>query len=515
MLSNKPLTGGMEDVMGNKRVLAWIGIGGFVILLVLLFIGMIVGGALMEVVGYFYMLVAVVFLVWTLRKKTSRLQDEADEAKKKYEDQLREKAELEAEESGELKVFQTGFGREKIKFSVDNKNLLMEVRQNELKEGRTGEDSVRHAMQNPIGTSCLKDIVKPNEKIVLVTSDVTRPMPSNVVVPVVLEELYAAGVKKEDITIVFGIGSHRKQTENEMKYLVGEDVYRQVRCVDSDPDDCINMGTTKMGTPIDIARVVAEADKRICLANIEYHYFAGYSGGGKSIMPGVSSRAAIQANHSSMIKENACAGVIQNNPVRDDIEEAIQSCPIDFIINVILNEKKQIVKTVAGHYIEAHRAGCSFLDSMYKITIPAKADIVITTPGGYPKDINLYQAQKALDNAKNAVKDGGIIILSAACTEGMGEGVFERWYSEAKSPQDLIDRVQKNFELGGHKAAAIALVMKKAKIFLVSDFSEDETKKMFMYKYNTIEEALLAAYAELGETAGVLVMPYGSSTLPM
>jgi nickel-dependent lactate racemase len=275
------------------------------------------------------------------------------------------------------------------------------------------------------------------------------------------------------------------------------------------------MGVTSAGTPVDIFRVVAEADRRICVGNIEYHYFAGYSGGAKAIMPGVSTPSAIQANHGKMILDDAKAGKLEGNPVRDDLEEAIKYCPIDFIVNVILDEKKEIVYCVAGDFIKAHREGCKFLDKIYKKQLERKADIIIVSQGGAPKDLNLYQTQKALDNAKHAIKDGGIIILVGSCREGLGNKIFEQWMIEANSPDDLIDRIRKNFKLGGHKAAAIALVLKKAKIFMVSEMDSDIVKSIFMEPYDTVQLAYEAAIKELGDDVGVLIMPYGGSTLPV
>lgn len=411
--------------------------------------------------------------------------------------------------------FKYGFGKSYKEFDIDEANVLAELRQNEVKSGLTGENEVRRALAEPIGLPRLSNIIKPGEKTVIITSDVTRPMPSKTVLQPVLDELLSAGLKYEDITIVFALGNHRKQTPEEMKYLVGETVYEKVRCIDSDPADCIKLGTTRMGTPVEIFSEVAKADRRICLGNIEYHYFAGYSGGAKAIMPGVSTRAAIQANHSAMVRDEARAGAIDDNPVRQDIEEVVRFAPIDFIVNVVLDEKKNIIKAVAGHHVEAHREGCRFLDGLYKLRIPYKADIVVTTPGGYPKDINLYQAQKALDNAKHAVRDGGVIILLAACTERYGEEIFERWIRESSSPDDLINGIKRNFELGGHKAAAIALVEKKADIFMVSEMGDELVEKLYMKPFSDMNDALKAAFDRSGKDAKVLLMPYGGSTLPV
>ena len=385
---------------------------------------------------------------------------------------------------------------------------------NDVERGLTGEAEVRRALASPIGSPHLKEIVRPGERIAIVTSDITRPMPTYKVMPALLDELYEAGIRAEDITLVFALGSHRPHTEEEMKRLAGERAFREIRCVDSDADDCVHMGVTAAGTPVDITRTVAEADRRICLGNIEYHYFAGYSGGAKAIMPGVSTREAIQANHSMMVREEACAGNLDTNPLRRDIEEAAEICGVDFILNVVLDEHKEIIRAVAGEVTAAHRAGCAFLDTLYQKKIEKRADIVIVSQGGAPKDLNLYQTQTALDNAKHAVRDGGIVILVGSCKEGLGERVFEEWLTAAQKPRDLIDRIQREFRLGGHKAAAIAMVLEHADIYLVSDLEPAFVETLFMTPFDAVQTAYDAAVSKLGTNASVLVMPYGGSTLP-
>ncbi len=407
-----------------------------------------------------------------------------------------------------------GFGAGVQKLTVPDRNLLDVLTQNDVSVGLTGEAEVRRALASPIGTPRLRDIVKKGETVAIVTSDVTRPMPSAVVLPAVLEELDAAGVDRRDITVVFGLGSHRHQTEAEMRRLVGDAVFDSVRCVDSDVDDCVHMGDTSFGTPVDIFRPVAEAKRRILLGNIEYHYFAGYSGGAKALMPGVSTRAAIQANHSRMVEETSRAGNLDTNALRADIEEAGRICGADFILNVVLSEHKEIIRAVAGDMVAAHRAGCAFLDTLYLKRIPARADIVVTSQGGAPKDLNLYQTQKALDNAKHAVKKGGTIIVVGSCREGIGERVFEEWIAAAPNAHSMIDRVKRDFELGGHKAAAIAMVLENADIVLVSEMPEETVRAAFLTPARSAQEALDAALQKYGEDATVIVMPHGGSTLP-
>lgn len=410
--------------------------------------------------------------------------------------------------------YEVASGYEKQGFEIPENVEVNVLLPNPLEVQADEAQLVKEALKAPIGSAPLREIVKPGEKIAIITSDITRPMPTAKVMPALLDELYAAGVEREDITLVFALGSHRKHTDEEKAKLAGESAWKEIRCVDSDPEDFVHMGDTAAGTPVDITRVVAEADKRICLGNIEYHYFAGYSGGRKAIMPGVSTRAAIQANHRMMVQPEASVGRLENNPLRMDIEEAGGICGVDFIVNVVLDEHKRIVKAVAGDSIQAHRAGCAFLDELYCKEIPHTYDIVITSQGGAPKDLNLYQVQKALDNAKHAVKPGGVIILVGSCKEGMGEKVFEEWMREAPTAQSLIERIGKEFRLGGHKAAAIAMVLEKADIYLVSDFEDDFVRSIFMDPQSTVQDALDQAFEKLGAHASVLVMPYGGSTLP-
>lgn len=409
---------------------------------------------------------------------------------------------------------QFGFGTGVQEAEVPDGNLLGVLHANEVPLELTGEAEVRRALEAPIESPRLRDLVHPGEKIAIVTSDITRPMPTYKVMPALLDELYAAGVRREDVTLVFALGSHRHHTPEEQKKLAGERAWNEIRCVDSDPTDCVHLGFTEAGTPVDITRVVAEADRRICLGNIEYHYFAGYSGGAKALMPGVSTRDAIQANHSMMVKPEACAGALDTNPLRMDIEEAGRICGIDFIVNVVLSEHKEIIRAVAGHPVAAHREGCKFLDRIYLKELPRAADIVLVSQGGAPKDLNLYQTQKALDNARHAVKQGGVIVLIGSCKEGLGEKVFEQWMTQSESPDAMIERIGRDFQLGGHKAAAIAMTLKKADIYLVSDLADDFVRSIFLTPQPNVQTALDRALEKLGPDATVLAMPYGGSTLP-
>jgi nickel-dependent lactate racemase len=216
-----------------------------------------------------------------------------------------------------------------------------------------------------------------------------------------------------------------------------------------------------------------------------------------------------------MVLPEACAGRIAGNPVREDIEEAAAMVGVDFILNVVLTPKKEIIRAVTGEVTAAHRAGCAFLDTLYRREIDRRADIVIVSQGGAPKDLNLYQTQKALDNASHAVKKGGVVILVGSCKEGLGEKTFEEWMTTAPSSHALIERIRRDFQLGGHKAAAIAMVLENADIYLVSDLAPDFVRSIFLIPFATVAEAYRAAQAKCGADATVLAMPFGGSTLPV
>lgn len=407
-----------------------------------------------------------------------------------------------------------GIGTRTETVEVPDQNLLEVLAPNEVEVQRRGVEAVEYALENPIAAPKLRDLLHPGQKVAIITSDITRPMPTATVMPSLLDEIYRTGVRPHDVTLVFALGSHRPHTEEEKRKLAGERAYQEINIEDSNPADCIHMGVTKAGTPVDITRTVAEADVRICLGNIEYHYFAGYSGGAKAIMPGVSTREAIQCNHRFMVDDRACAGNIQDNPIRSDIEEAAAICGIDYILNVVLDEHKKIIYAVAGDVTKAHRAGAAFLDTLFLKKLRQRADIVLVSQGGAPKDLNLYQTQKALDNSKHAVREGGTIILIGSCKEGLGEKTFEEWMTKSASPEAMIERIGRDFQLGGHKAAAIAMVLQKADIILVSDLPDDFVRSIFLKPAHSAQEAFDEALKKYGPEATVIAMPYGGSTLP-
>ena len=407
-----------------------------------------------------------------------------------------------------------GFRDTTLPIEVPEKNLQAVLQPSAIRSDLAEAEIVRHALAAPIGTPRLSEMVRPGQKIVIVTSDITRPMPTARVMPQILEELDRAGVRDEDVTLVFATGVHRKPPAEECRKLAGDLAYSRIKCIGSDNEDVAYLGRTSRGTEVEIMRQVVEADFRICLGNIEFHYFAGFSGGAKAMVPGCASRRTIKANHSLMMDPRSFAGNIVDNPVRLDLEEAVSFRPAQFILNVVLDAHKQIKYAVAGDMIKAHRAGCEFLRNAYLCPIEREAEIVVASMGGSPKDLDLYQSQKAIDNAFHAVRKGGVIILAASCREGFGEKTFEAWFREAKTSDDLIRRIKEDFQLGGHKAAAIAKTLAKARIWLRSDLPDAVVSGAFLRPVADVQSALDEALREFGPEAKVIVMPYAGSTLP-
>jgi nickel-dependent lactate racemase len=411
-----------------------------------------------------------------------------------------------------IKQIQMAFGRTAIELEIPERNIFSVILPSEPENKEEADSLIKKALENPIKSRRISEIVNPDSRIAIIVSDVTRPTPTAKILPPLLEELYLGGAKDENICIVFALGLHRQQTEEESKKLVGEEIYKKILCIQHDIHRCKRIGVTSRGTPIEIFEGVMDADIIIGTGSVEFHYYAGYSGGAKSVLPGISSQESVLANHKMMIDDKAVSGRV-DGAVRQDMEEAAKIFGLDFILNVVLDSKKEIVSAVAGDFIEAHRKGTEVVDSMYKVPVEP-ADAVIVSCGGFPKDVNLFQANKALDNATQSVKEGGSIILVAECAEGIGNQVYECWNRECRSPDDAIERFKNCFEFGGHKSAIVAKIAKKFKLYLISKLSEEQTRSAFFTPMPGLKEALSEVLSK-NPDAKIHLMPHGGQTLPV
>ncbi len=383
------------------------------------------------------------------------------------------------------------YGKEGIELKIPDKNIkdIIHDRENnnlDIDEGLI----IKQALESPVKSGRLCEIARGNNTAAIIASDITRPCPSYKFLPQLVVELNKAGIKNQNLKILLGVGIHRKHTVEEKRKLVGEYIYKNIRIEDSDILNVRLIGHTTAGTPVEIYKGALESEVLIATGNIEYHYFAGYSGGAKAVMPGICSRNSIQFNHKMMLDKNSTAGNFYNNPVRQDIEDAGKLVGISFLFNVILDDNKNIIAAVAGKNNEAYIEGIKKYDSIYKTEVSQPADIVITSPGGYPKDLNLYQSQKSLENVKEIVNKNGTIILVASCHEGFGENIFKEWMANCRNYELLSKCLKNNFVLGGHKAVAISKILSKTQVFLYSEFNLNETGKMGFKKIDNIQKYL-------------------------
>ena len=406
------------------------------------------------------------------------------------------------------------YGDEWVKAIIPDAWSLTEIKPERLPEVADLEQEIINCIRSPKGCSPLKLMLEGMEQIAIIISDHTRPLPSGTLLPILCNELEQAGIKKDKITVVIGGGNHRPATEAEKKRLMGP-LYGKLQCFHSTETGYRGLGVTKRGTPVEVSVPVADADLVIGLGNIELHQLAGYSGGVKSIAIGTASKRAIEHNHRlTCLQENA-VGVLDGNLVRDDMEEFARFTKLGFIINVVLNEGKEVTAVVAGDPVKAHRAGCSFAKRMYTAEIDYPADIVIVSPGGSPRDNTVYQAQKAVGNALKVAAKGGIIIVTAKCSEGFGDPVFEQWVKEAAGVAELEERTRKEFVLGGHKAAFIVKAVKQCRVFWVSEMEAADVARLFFTAFNSLQAAVDAAAKETRKQTRAVIMPWGGLTFPI
>ena len=333
-----------------------------------------------------------------------------------------------------------------------------------------------------------------------------------------MDELNAVGIPDANMRIVFALGTHHAMSEEEMVEAVGEAVAKRVKMYNPDCRDDSTIqyfGTTSRGTKVGFSKLVTEVDHIICTGGIVHHFFSGFGGGRKAMLPGVAAYETIRHNHSMMFDPNAVIGKLEGNPVYHDQVEGVEMCRPSFLINVVLDEEKRFLAVYAGDYIEAHKEACKMVDKVYGAEVKKEADLVIASCGGFPKDINVYQLQKTMDNAWCAVREGGVVIILGECCEGSGSAQYEKMMKEHRTPDGIEAALRQNFEIGAHKAYAVTRLMKKAEFILVSCMEPDFAQMLLFTPAKTIDEALKLAFAKLGPKPSITLMPMGAITVPL
>ncbi|MGD6851257.1 MAG: nickel-dependent lactate racemase [Candidatus Bathyarchaeia archaeon] len=410
------------------------------------------------------------------------------------------------------------YGKTDVCVRIPARNLLGTIEPKERAGVADSKAEVERALSEPIGTKHLSEIAKPESKVAIVVDDATRSPSEPMLLPV-LAELNNAGVKDENITVIFGCGTHRAVKPEEIPKLIGQEASKRVKAINHDANaaDLVNVGTTKTyNNKVFVNKVFAEADVRVLLGDVQIHYYAGYGGGRKSVLPAVSGSETIRYNHSLLVNANSCAGNLENNPVHIDMTEAARLAQVDFILNVVENKKGEMVKAFAGDLEAAFLEAVKLVDELYKVNVDRRSDIVVVSAGGHPWDLTLYHALKGMDASLDAVKRGGVIILVAECIEGYGNQVFYDWMTRLGEIKGMEREVKRNFAVGGQRAYYLLKALLNHQVILVSSMPDFYATSIFKLKTaRAVNDALNEAFKASGSASRVWAMPQGSNTLPV
>jgi len=408
---------------------------------------------------------------------------------------------------------QVPYGKDgRLEADIDDKCVLGIIEPNEVEIGDETE-VIRQALENPVGSPSLKEFLKDARDVLFIVNDPTRPTPTARVLGMIQDDI--AGHK---VSFIVATGIHRAPTEEEYIQIFSEKYYKKYKdCIhshDAKRDEMVFLGTSKNGTKMQVNRRGVDAHKIVIISSVEPHYFAGYTGGRKSFLPGIASFETIEQNHKLALKQEACALKLKGNPVHEDMIDALSTVKKEiFTISTVLDKNHRIYAATAGDIYKSMELAVSKAEEVFVAKIPQKADIVVSVVK-FPSDIDLYQAQKGIDNAKYALKEGGILLLVAKCRMGIGEESFVRLLSSASSPKDALERIEKKFVVGYHKAAKMAEVGLWAQTWAVTDLEPQLLEKIFIRPFSSLQTALDEARKEKGKDAKVLVLLDGSLTIP-
>lgn len=380
------------------------------------------------------------------------------------------------------------------------------------------------AMRKPIQSKPLREIAGPGRRVVIVHTDISRATPNERILPPMLAELESAGVRREDITLLNALGTHRPQTLEELNTMLGKEVVANYRCLQHDGNDNANLvhvGKTTFGHDVRINRHFVEADVKILTGFIEPHFFAGFSGGPKGVLPSIAGAESVLSNHGAKMvgHPKAIWGITKGNPIWEEMLQAAQMVQPSFILNVAMNRDKQITGVFAGDLVAAHAAGCDFVKKNAMVPVPAPFDIVITSNSGYPLDLNLYQTMKGVSAAAQIVREGGSIIAASQCWDGIPEhGEYGRLLREAKSPADALARIESpGFGCADQwQVQTQARIQLRADVYIRADGLTDEQIRQSLLKpCKRIEDTLADLITKAnGRSPSICVMPEGPLTIP-
>ena len=413
------------------------------------------------------------------------------------------------------------YGKEGIEVEVPDDATIVEPR---FVAGIADEAAaLRDAMRSPISAPPLAARVKAGDTVTIVHSDITRPMPNDRVLPVLIDELTKAGIRQEDITLLNGLGTHRPQTRDELIGMLGQEIVDTYPCLQHDcwdDENLVPLGETRYGNPVRINRQYMEADIKILTGFIEPHFFAGFSGGPKAVLPSIAGVESVLSNHGAEMigAHDARWGVNRGNPIWEEMLDVATRTNPTFLLNVTVNRHREITGIFAGHLEKAHAAGAAFCRESAMVDVPQAYDIVLTTNSGYPLDLNLYQAVKGMSAASEAVKPGGAIIVAAECWDGLPDhGEYARLLRSADHPSELLERItQPGFHEHDQWQVQIqAQIQAKADVHVYAGgLSDAQIRDALLIPCRNIEATLAELMERYGPDASVCVLPEGPQTVP-
>jgi nickel-dependent lactate racemase len=383
--------------------------------------------------------------------------------------------------------------------------------------------AIRRALREPIGSLPLQEMVGTGDRVVVVHSDLTRPMPNHRVLPVLLAVLEEAGARPQDITLLNGLGTHRRQTPAELDEMLGAETVKRFNCCQHDAwdeEDLVSLGETSFGHPVQINRRYMEADVKILTGFIEPHLFAGFSGGPKAVLPAIAGFPSILSNHGAEMigHPQATWGITTGNPIWEEMLEIAERTEPNFLLNVTLNKDREITGVFAGDLEQAHAAGCDFCRQSAMVPVPHLFDVVVTSNSGYPLDLNLYQAVKGMSAAARIVRPGGSIIVAAECWDGIPEhGEYANMLRAVQQPEELLAMVERpGFARHDQWEVQIqALIQRRAHVYVYSDgLSDDQVREALLTPCPSIEATLAELLDHSGPEASVCVLPDGPQIVP-
>lgn len=427
-----------------------------------------------------------------------------------------------------MKTVEMKYGNGTINVSIDEKNIIGVIEGSFIRNKKSEDDIILDALKKPINSPRLKELVNLNDTVCIVIPDITRAwQKTDKFLYRIVQELNLGGVKNEDIMIISAVGSHRSQTREEHEKLLGKSLSKKIKVVDHDCYDNSNLlylGETTYKTPIYINKKALECDHIVLVGGIVYHFLAGLGGGRKTVLPGIASYKTIMKNHALSLSEtlgegknkDACTGKLEGNPVHEDMIEAAAFVKPTFIFNVIIGSNNgNIVHAVAGNYITAHLEGCKKVEELDSVKIKEKADLVIGTAGGYPKDINFYQTIKTILNTREATKEGGTIIIISECSEGLGGN--EDVKNMLLNYDNLLDRekeLRREYSISKDVAYIFCETAQKYHVIFVTNLDPKLLEKANITAVKTIEEALDITYKKKGKNLKTYIMTHAANTFP-